>query len=47
MRPVEFYGRCGGNVPSHEEVLGLVRRLAGEFGVARACEQEKEQMVHA
>lgn len=27
-RPVEFLGRAGGNVPSHEEVLGLVRRLA-------------------
>jgi pyruvate/2-oxoacid:ferredoxin oxidoreductase alpha subunit len=27
-RPVEFLGRAGGNVPSHEEVLALVRRLA-------------------
>jgi pyruvate/2-oxoacid:ferredoxin oxidoreductase alpha subunit len=46
-RPVEFYGRCGGNVPSHDEVLSLVRRLAAEFGVTRASAQEKEQMVHA
>jgi pyruvate/2-oxoacid:ferredoxin oxidoreductase alpha subunit len=46
-RPVEFYGRCGGNVPSHEEVLSLVRRLAGEFGITHAAAQEKEQMVHA
>ena len=29
VRPVEFLGRAGGNVPSHEEVLGLVRGLAG------------------
>jgi len=27
-RPVEFHGRNGGNVPSHEEVLALVRELA-------------------
>jgi pyruvate/2-oxoacid:ferredoxin oxidoreductase alpha subunit len=45
--PVEFYGRCGGNVPSHGEVLALVRRLAAEFGCIDASAQEKEQMVHA
>lgn len=28
-RPVEFLGRCGGNVPSHVEVLQFVRALAG------------------
>jgi pyruvate/2-oxoacid:ferredoxin oxidoreductase alpha subunit len=27
-RPVEFINRMGGNVPSHEEVLAFVRRLA-------------------
>ena len=27
-RPVEFLNRMGGNVPSHEEVLALVRELA-------------------
>ena len=27
-RPVEFLGRCGGNVPSHQEVLALVKKLA-------------------
>jgi pyruvate/2-oxoacid:ferredoxin oxidoreductase alpha subunit len=45
VRPVEFYGRCGGNVPSHDEVLRLVRTLAHEnlSGILR----EKEQMVHA
>jgi 2-oxoisovalerate ferredoxin oxidoreductase alpha subunit len=42
-RPVEFYGRCGGNVPSHDEVLSLVRKLAQTHAPAF----EKEQMVHA
>jgi len=42
IRPVEFYGRCGGNVPSHEEVLSLVRKLAQTHAPAF----EKEQMVH-
>ena len=32
VRPVEFLGRTGGNVPSHEEVLALVHSL----GVSRA-----------
>jgi pyruvate/2-oxoacid:ferredoxin oxidoreductase alpha subunit len=27
-RPVEFFGRVGGHIPSHQEVLALVRRLA-------------------
>lgn len=27
-RPVEFLGRCGGNVPSHEDVLRFVRALS-------------------
>lgn len=27
-RPVEFYGRVGGNVPSHDEVMALVRKHA-------------------
>ncbi len=43
LRPVEFYGRCGGNVPSHDEVLSLVRKLAQNH----APTFEKEQMVHA
>jgi len=29
-RPVEFFGRGGGNVPSHHEVMDLVRKLALE-----------------
>jgi 2-oxoisovalerate ferredoxin oxidoreductase alpha subunit len=47
VRPIEFYGRCGGNVPSHEEVLSMVRRLARELGATHISAHEKEQMVHA
>ncbi len=43
-RPVEFLNRMGGNVPSHEEVLGFVRALAGQYGAALAAEEE--QMAH-
>jgi pyruvate/2-oxoacid:ferredoxin oxidoreductase alpha subunit len=32
VRPVEFFGRCGGNVPSHEELMELVRRCAAKMG---------------
>jgi pyruvate/2-oxoacid:ferredoxin oxidoreductase alpha subunit len=42
VRPVEFFNRMGGNVPSHQEVLGLVRELSGRYGVSA----EKEQMAH-
>ena len=34
-RPVEFLNRMGGNVPSHDEVLALVRELA----LAITCRQ--------
>ncbi len=43
-RPVEFFGRMGGNVPSHAEVLALVRRLARQYGVV--MEREEERMAH-
>jgi pyruvate/2-oxoacid:ferredoxin oxidoreductase alpha subunit len=43
-RPVEFLGRCGGNVPSHDDVLQFVRALAANFVPST---REKEQMVHA
>ena len=51
-RPVEFVNRMGGNVPSHEDVLGLVRKLAAEMGLAQfaarrvASHEEQEQMAH-
>ncbi|HWE86020.1 MAG TPA: 3-methyl-2-oxobutanoate dehydrogenase subunit VorB [Terracidiphilus sp.] len=44
-RPVEFHGRCGGNVPSHDELLRLVRILAQKH--LSGSVQEKEQMAHA
>jgi pyruvate/2-oxoacid:ferredoxin oxidoreductase alpha subunit len=34
-RPVEFYGRTGGCVPSHEEVMEFVRARAMEIGANR------------
>ncbi len=44
-RPVEFLSRVGGNVPSHEEVLALVRELARRGGVAQAT-REEERVAH-
>ncbi len=32
-KPVEFYGRAGGNVPSAEEVLGVVRNIASRYAI--------------
>jgi len=43
-KPVEFLGRTGGNVPSHEEVLGLVRTLAQR--TLTVAEPEERQMAH-
>ncbi|MGD0579575.1 MAG: 3-methyl-2-oxobutanoate dehydrogenase subunit VorB [Bryobacteraceae bacterium] len=39
VRPVEFYGRAGGNVPSAEEVAQVVRHIAAQYAViARSAE---------
>jgi pyruvate/2-oxoacid:ferredoxin oxidoreductase alpha subunit len=43
-RPVKFLSRVGGNVPSHEEVLGLVREQA--LRTLPAMEPEEERMTH-
>jgi 2-oxoisovalerate ferredoxin oxidoreductase alpha subunit len=43
-RPVEFLNRMGGNVPSHDEVLKLVRALARR---SLATAPEEERMAHA
>jgi pyruvate/2-oxoacid:ferredoxin oxidoreductase alpha subunit len=40
-RPVEFVGRVGGHIPSHEEVLEYVQKLA-----LRNLEPEEEQVAH-
>jgi 2-oxoisovalerate ferredoxin oxidoreductase alpha subunit len=43
-RPVEFLNRMGGNVPSHDEVLGFVRGLAAQMQMNTAAAEE--QMAH-
>ncbi|MDR3775203.1 MAG: 3-methyl-2-oxobutanoate dehydrogenase subunit VorB [Terracidiphilus sp.] len=43
-RPVEFLNRMGGNVPSHDEVLALVRTLA--LDNLSVIKTEEEQMAH-
>jgi pyruvate/2-oxoacid:ferredoxin oxidoreductase alpha subunit len=43
-RPVEFLSRVGGNVPSHEEVLEFVQKLARR--TLPAAEPEEERMAH-
>jgi pyruvate/2-oxoacid:ferredoxin oxidoreductase alpha subunit len=52
-RPVEFLGRAGGNVPSHEEVLTFVCELARRGGLAggggserRTLEEERMANVY-
>lgn len=42
--PVEFFSRVGGNVPSHDEVLQLIRKYAREMA---ALAPEEERMAHA
>lgn len=42
-RPVEFFSRVGGNVPSHDEVLALVRKYAGQMAAFKAGE---ERLAH-
>jgi len=34
-KPVEFYGRAGGSVPSAEEVMGVVRNIAARYSLVR------------
>jgi 2-oxoisovalerate ferredoxin oxidoreductase alpha subunit len=41
VRQVEFMNRDGGNVPSHEEVLALVRKLARQSGPAIELDEER------
>jgi pyruvate/2-oxoacid:ferredoxin oxidoreductase alpha subunit len=43
-RPVEFLSRMGGNVPSHQEVLGFVRELARKM--PSATQPQERQAVH-
>jgi pyruvate/2-oxoacid:ferredoxin oxidoreductase alpha subunit len=43
-RPVEFYSRVGGNVPTHDDVLGFVRKIAQQH--TAAIQQEEECAAH-
>ena len=43
VRPVEFLNRMGGNVPSHDEVLRYVRKLAHELATTA---REGERLAH-
>jgi pyruvate/2-oxoacid:ferredoxin oxidoreductase alpha subunit len=40
-RPVEFLNRMGGNVPSHQEVLGFVQELARRIPSAMQTEEKR------
>jgi len=44
-RPVEFLGRVGGHIPSHDEVLEFVRQLAQRLAQTPQTEKE-ERMAH-
>ena len=46
VRPVDFFGRCGGNVPSHEELMELVRARAAQMGVIRCGQPAKEYLAY-
>jgi 2-oxoisovalerate ferredoxin oxidoreductase alpha subunit len=46
VRPVDFFGRCGGNVPSHEELMDLVRARAAQMGVIRCGQPAKEYLAY-
>ena len=44
-RPVDFFGRCGGNVPSHEELMDLVRARAAQMGVTHSGRRPAEEYL--
>ena len=46
VRPVEFFGRCGGNVPSHEELMQFVRARAAQVGAIHCGQPAKEHMAY-
>jgi 2-oxoglutarate ferredoxin oxidoreductase subunit alpha len=27
LRPVEFYGECGGDIPSPEKIIGIIKAM--------------------
>ena len=46
VRPVDFFGRCGGNVPSHEDLMNLVRARAAQMGVLHCGQPAKEYLAY-
>jgi pyruvate/2-oxoacid:ferredoxin oxidoreductase alpha subunit len=44
-RPVEFFSRVGGNVPSHEEVLRIVKDQARKIPPAMQPKEERRSYV--
>ncbi len=44
-RPVDFFGRCGGNVPSHEELMDMVRARAAQMGVTHRGRRPAEEYL--
>ena len=45
VRPVEFFGRCGGNVPSHEELMEVVRACAAKMGAIHCGRRPAEEYL--
>jgi pyruvate/2-oxoacid:ferredoxin oxidoreductase alpha subunit len=45
-RPVEFFHRMGGSVPTHEEVMGFVRSLLPPASAAHRAELHEEVIAH-
>jgi len=45
VRPVEFFGRCGGNIPSHEELIDFVRACAAKMGVRNSGRRPAEEYL--
>jgi pyruvate/2-oxoacid:ferredoxin oxidoreductase alpha subunit len=47
VRPVEFFNRMGGNVPSHDEVMALVRKLANKLDREQSLREAERQVKDA
>lgn len=45
VRPVEFFGRCGGNVPSHQELMDFVRACAAKMGAIHCGRRPAEEYL--
>lgn len=45
LSPVAFFGRCGGNVPTAEEISGFVRGAYGDLHPEQSAETELDEVV--